>query len=174
MTRRSVTGLLGLLMATTLAGCASGPNTPTPLPPAPPAPSVSLEGFWQGVVGPRVDDGRTLGVTWLAEESASGFSGQALLSTSPSAPAQVTFVGTFVAVRNDDEFSLTYLAQPARFTAGECGAFGRGRAHVEGDRLIGELQVGYLLGCELGLQPPASIELALERIPAAGAAAGGS
>jgi hypothetical protein len=131
------------------------PSAPTPQP-------DTLAGLWAGAIGLSAEDGRSLGLTWNAQREGGGqLSGTATLSTSPSAPAQVTFVGTLASAREGDRFVLTFTPQTDAAQSSGCSASGSGLARLDGNMLVGDLQVTYAACDALGLQPPASTRLQL-------------
>jgi hypothetical protein len=132
----------------------AGPTPPTP---------ASLAGFWAGTVGVSADDGRSLGLIWSAGTNGDGLSGTATLSTLPSAPAAITFVGTLTGTRDGDRLLLTYTSQPGRVRDSACMVSGKGTAYLEEYTLVGDLEVSYESCDGLGLQPPASTKLTLLR-----------
>jgi len=156
----SVRRAVGILLAIATAGCGAGTMAPPPSAPSPQP--TTLAGVWLGAVGSSSDDGRSLGVAWTAERKGEGrLEGTAMLSTLPSAPVHITFVGTLTSVRDGDRFLLTYSSEPASGNGSGCTASATGTARLEQFSLVGDLDVSYRSCDAIGLQPPASTHLEL-------------
>jgi hypothetical protein len=133
----------------------------TTAPSTPPQPAI-LAGLWAGAVGLSADDGRSLGVIWKAETQSDGhLSGAATLSTLPSAPAQMAFVGTMSSVLSGQQFLLTYRSDSVPTVGAGCTVSATGTAHLEDFTLVGDLDVKFQSCDALGLQRPASTRLQL-------------
>lgn len=146
-----------ILWTIVMAAC-GGSTTPS----APTPQQRNLAGLWAGAVGLSAEDGRSLGLLWNAERMGDGqLAGTATLSTLPSAPAQITFVGTMTSVRKGDVFMLAYAPDPGSPAGSGCVASATGTAHLEDFTLVGDLAVTYQSCDALGLQPPASSHLQL-------------
>src|SRR3954454_7471225 len=149
---------MGMSMVVAMAACSGSSMAPAPAP----APTPTLAGIWTGAVGESSEDGRSLGLVWNAEREGEGLSGPATLSTLPSAPVPLTFVGTLTGTRDRDQLLLTYASEAVTVADGSfCAASATGNAHVEGFTLVGNLAVVYRSCDRLGLQPPASTKLQL-------------
>jgi hypothetical protein len=152
---------VGISMVVATAACSGSSMAPAPAPAPTPSPTT-LAGIWTGAVGESSEDGRSLGLVWSAERDGGGLSGPATLSTLPSAPVPLTFVGTLTGTRDRDELLLTYASEAASGADGSsCAVSATGNAHVEGFTLVGNLAVVYRSCDRLGLQPPASTKLQL-------------
>jgi hypothetical protein len=153
---------IGISMVVAMAACGGSSMAPTPAPvPTLPSPTT-LAGIWSGAVGVSSEDGRSLGLVWTAERKGEALSGPATLSTLPSAPVPLTFVGTLTGTRDRDQLLLTYASEPITVADGSsCAVSATGNAHVEGFALVGTLAVVYTSCDRLGLQPPASMKLQL-------------
>lgn len=148
----------GIVLAIAIAGCGGGGTTPSAPSPEP----RTMAGTWAGAVGVSADDGQSLGVIWSAERQGDGrLSGTATLSTLPSAPVAITFVGTMTSVRTGDQFMLTFTRDPGTGNGSNCTASATGSVHLEDFTLVGDLDVRYQSCDGLGLQPPASTHLEL-------------
>src|SRR3954468_160288 len=153
---------MGMSMVVAMAACGGSSMAPAPAPvPALPSPTT-LAGIWTGAVGESSEDGRSLGLVWSAEREGEGLSGPAMLSTLPSAPVPLTFVGTLTGTRDRDQLLLTYASEAVTVGDGSsCAVAATGNAHVEGFTLVGNLAVVYRSCDRLALQPPASTKLQL-------------
>src|SRR3954467_12079384 len=142
---------MGMSMVVAMAACSGSSMAPAPAP----APTPTLAGIWTGAVGESSEDGRSLGLVWNAEREGEGLSGQATLSTLPSAPVPLTFAGTLTGTRDRDELLLTYASEAVTGADGSsCAASATGNAHVEDFTLVGNLAVVYRSCDRLRPQPP--------------------
>jgi hypothetical protein len=150
-----------LLLAVTMAACGQGSTAPSPSPPANPA---NVAGLWTGTIGVTSQEGRPLGVNWIASETGNTVSGIATFTAVPPAAAQVTtFVGPLTGTRTGNQLSLSYTATYGTVLAGTCALTGIGTATLNDGTLTGTLSVN-LGSCDsLGLQPPTSMELLLKK-----------
>jgi hypothetical protein len=154
--------VMGMSIVVATAACGSNSMAPAPAPaPALPSPTA-LAGIWTGAVGVSADDGRSLGLVWSAEANGEALSGPATLSTLPSAPVPLMFVGTLTGAPDREQLLLTYASEAVTLVDGSsCTVSATGNAHLEGFTLVGNLAVVYRSCDRLGVQPPASMKLQL-------------
>src|SRR3954464_8686201 len=134
---------MGMSMVVAMAACSGSSMAPAPAPAPTPSPTT-LAGIWTGAVGESSEDGRSLGLVWNAERNGEGLSGQATLSTLPSAPVPLTYVGTLPGTRDRDDMLLSSASEAVAGADGSsCAASATGNAHLEGFTLVGNLAVVY-------------------------------